>query len=133
MSSSMHPDNDLTINPSGNTSIRDVMAQFKCRRNFLKGSLGMAAVATLGGFASPAQAYPVSPTPAGGGINFTGLPPNLAGGFVDAITVPEGYTAKSADRLGRRDRPAGRHGQHALERRRPDDRSVATDHLRPAQ
>jgi len=95
MSSIMHPDNDSTINPSGNTSIRDVLAQFKGRRNFLKGSLGMAAVATLGGFATQAQAYSGgSPTPGGGGITFTGLPPNLAAGFVDAITVPVGYTAK---------------------------------------
>jgi len=95
MSSIMHPDNDTTINPSGNTSIRDVMAQFKGRRTFLKGSLGMAAVATLGGFATQAQAYSGgSPTPGGGGITFTGLPPNLAAGFVDAITVPVGYTAR---------------------------------------
>jgi secreted PhoX family phosphatase len=91
----MHPDNDTTINPSGNASIREVMAEYKGRRNFLKGSLGMAAVATLGGFASQAQAYSGgSPTPGGGGITFTGLPPNLAATFVDAITVPAGYTAK---------------------------------------
>jgi secreted PhoX family phosphatase len=95
MSNCMHPDNDTTINPSGNTSIRDVMAEYKGRRNFLKGSLGMAAVATLGGFAGRAQAYTgASPTPGGGGITFTGLPPNLAASFVDAITVPAGYTAK---------------------------------------
>jgi hypothetical protein len=90
----MHPDNDETINPSGNASIRDVMAEFKGRRGFLKGSLGMAAVATLGGFASQAQAYTGSPAPGGGGITFTGLPPNLAASFVDAVTVPAGYTAK---------------------------------------
>jgi len=98
MSSIMHPDNDSTINPSGNTSIRDVMAEFKGRRNFLKGSLGMAAVATLGGFATQAQAYSgASPTPGGGGITFTGVGanrPSNPGGFVDAITVPLGYTAK---------------------------------------
>jgi uncharacterized protein len=95
MSSRMHPDNDETINPSGNTSIRDVMAEFSGRRNFLKGSLGMATIATLGGFASQAQAYVGSPAPGGGGITFTGLPPNLAAGFVDAVSVPTGYTAKT--------------------------------------
>jgi len=94
MTSCMHPDNDLTINPSGNASIRDVLAEFKGRRNFMKGSLGMAAVATLGGLASQAHAYSGSPTPGGGGITFTGLPPNLAATFVDAITVPTGYTAR---------------------------------------
>jgi len=111
MSSIMHPDNDLTINPSGNTSIRDVMAQFKGRRNFLKGSLGMAVVATLGGMATKASAD--SPTPGGGGINFTGLPPNLAAGFVDAITVPLGYTAKVligwGDAIGRSGAMANTH------------------------
>jgi uncharacterized protein len=95
MSSVFHPDNDQTINPSGNTSIRDVMAEFKGRRNFLKGSLGMATVATLGGFGVEAQAYSGSPAPGGGGITFTGLPPNLAAGFVDAVSVPTGYTAKT--------------------------------------
>ena len=94
MSSCKHPDNDITINPSGNTSIRDVVAEFKGRRGFLKGSLGMAAVATLGGFAREAVAYTGSPTPGGGGITFTGLPPNLAASFVDAVSVPAGYTAK---------------------------------------
>jgi len=97
MTSRMHPDNDLTINPSGNTSIRDVMAQFKGRRNFLKGSLGMAAVVTLGGFASRAHAYPVSPSPIGG-ITFAGLPPSLRDSItltiIDKITVPSGYSAK---------------------------------------
>jgi hypothetical protein len=91
----MHPDNDVTINPSDNASIRDVIAQFKGRRNFLKGSLGMATVATLGGFGVEAKAYVGSPAPGGGGITFTGLPPNLAAGFVDAVTVPAGYRANT--------------------------------------
>jgi hypothetical protein len=91
----MHPDNDVTINPSDNASIRDVLSQFKGRRNFLKGSLGMATVATLGGFGVEAKAYVGSPAPGGGGITFTGLPPNLAAGFVDAVTVPAGYRANT--------------------------------------
>ena len=96
MSSKMHPDNDVTINPSNNASIRDVMEQFKGRRNFLKGSLGMATVATLGGFGLEAKAaYPTAPAPGGGGITFTGIPPNLAATFVDAVSVPTGYTAKT--------------------------------------
>ena len=94
MSSKFHPDNDETINPSGNESIRDVMAAFTGRRNFMKGTLGMAAVATLGGFARTAQAaYPVAPAP--GPITFTGIGPNLAASFVDAVSVPPGYTART--------------------------------------
>ena len=60
MSSMLHPDNDQTINPSGNESIRDVMEQFTGRRNFMKGSLATATLATLGGFSleSLAGGYP---------------------------------------------------------------------------
>jgi len=95
MSSVFHPSNDETINPSGNESIRDVMAAFTGRRNFMKGTLGAATVATLGGFATTANAaYPVAPAPTGA-IGFAGLPPNLAAGFVDAVSVPAGYTAKT--------------------------------------
>jgi uncharacterized protein len=97
MASQLHPDNDLTVNPSGNESIRDVMSQFKGRRNFLKGSLGTAALATLGGFSLKAMAvtpYTPSPSPVNGGITFTGVPANLAVGFKDQITVPDGYTAR---------------------------------------
>jgi uncharacterized protein len=105
MSSSMHPDNDVTINPSGNESIRDVMAVFTGRRNFMKGTLGAATVATLGGFAGKAHAsYPVAPPPTGG-IGFTGIGPNLAATYVDAVSVPPGYTAKTfiawGDAIGR--------------------------------
>jgi len=92
MSSCMHPDNDQSINPSGNTSIRDVMDAYTGRRNFLKGSLGAAAVMTLGGFGRDAMAYT---TPAASpAITFTGVPANLAATFTDKVTVPAGYTAK---------------------------------------
>ena len=99
MSSQQHPDNDITINPSGNESIRDVMAEFKGRRNFMKGSIGTAALATMGGFHFEALAatefsYTPSPSPANGGISFTGVPPNLANTFFDGIKVPDGYSAR---------------------------------------
>ncbi|MFN0183368.1 MAG: PhoX family protein [Aquabacterium sp.] len=94
MTSPLHPDNDQTINPSDNPSIRDVMAQFQGRRNFMKGTLGSAVLAGLGGFATTASAYSGSPSPGGGGITFTGIPANLAATYVDAITVPAGYSAK---------------------------------------
>jgi hypothetical protein len=96
MSSVFHPQNDDTVNPSDNASIRDVMAVYTGRRNFLKGTLGAATVATLGGFGASASAatYPTAPAPTGP-IGFAGLPPNLAAGFVDAVSVPPGYTART--------------------------------------
>ena len=98
MSSQQHPDNDLTINPSGNESIRDVMDRFTGRRNFMKGSLATATFATLGGFSMESLAggfpgYTGSPSPAGG-IGFTGVPANIFP-MTDGITVPSGYTAKT--------------------------------------
>lgn len=96
MKGKSHPTNDVTLTRDGdNESIRDVLARFQGRRNFLRGSLGAATVATLGGFGvSSASAYPLAPAPAGG-ITFTGLPPNLAAGFVDAVSVPKGYMAQT--------------------------------------
>jgi uncharacterized protein len=103
-----HPTNDVGLNPdpSNNNSIRDAIADFTGRRNFIKGTLAGATIATLGGFATSARAaYPVAPAPGGGGITFAGIPPNLAASFTDAITVPAGYTAKTfiawGDAIGR--------------------------------
>ncbi len=97
MTSVFHPSNDETINPSGNESIRDVIAQFSGRRTFLKGTLAAGVLTGLGGFSASALAYTPSPSPAGGGITFTGVGanrPSNPGGFIDAITVPVGYTAR---------------------------------------
>jgi len=97
MTSVFHPNNDETINPSGNESIRDVIDQFNGRRNFLKGTLAAGVLTGLGGFGTNALAYTPSPSPSGGGITFAGVGPNRPsnpGGFVDAITVPVGYTVK---------------------------------------
>jgi len=97
MTSVFHPTNDETINPSGNESIRDVMERFTGRRGFLKGTLAAGVVTGLGGFSAGAMAYPVSPAPTGGGITFTSVDanrPSNPGGFIDAITVPVGYTVK---------------------------------------
>jgi secreted PhoX family phosphatase len=98
MSSQQHPDNDITINPTGNESIRDVMDRFTGRRNFMKGSLATATFAALGGFSMESLAggfpgYTGSPSPSGG-IGFTGVPANVFP-MTDGITVPSGYTAKT--------------------------------------
>ncbi len=96
MSSVLHPDNDQTINPSGNESIRDVMQRYTGRRSFLQGMLSVGVVTGLGGMATSAKAYTPSPSPVGG-ITFTAVPPNRPsnpGGFIDAITVPPGYSCR---------------------------------------
>ncbi|MCQ9375622.1 PhoX family phosphatase [Methyloversatilis sp. XJ19-13] len=95
MSAHLHPDNNITINPTDNESIRDVLAAFTGRRNFMKGSIGTAVLASMGGFSLEALAagYVPSPTPTNGGIGFNGVPANIAP-MTDGITVPNGYTAK---------------------------------------
>lgn len=102
MSSDLHPDNKLNpdqsqSNDSGNTSIRELIEQRQMsRRDFLASSLGATAtVAVLGsavvdGLTHGAEA---APKPLGQ-IGFTSVPPNLAATFTDAVTVPQGYTAK---------------------------------------
>ncbi|MFN3545742.1 MAG: PhoX family protein [Thiobacillus sp.] len=111
MSSTLHPDgklnpHDSIANSSGNDSILDLIeARQMSRRNFLKGSLGMAALAVAGGgvagqalaHAKPkaldtALASLHSPSPVGG-IGFTSVAPNILP-MTDAVTVPAGYTAR---------------------------------------
>ncbi|AOF80800.1 hypothetical protein BSY238_651 [Methyloversatilis sp. RAC08] len=95
MSAHLHPDNNVTINPSENATIRDVLAEFTGRRNFMKGSIGTAVLASMGGFSLEALAagYVPSPSPTNGGIGFNGVPANIVP-MTDGITVPNGYTAK---------------------------------------
>jgi secreted PhoX family phosphatase len=95
MSAHLHPDNNITINPTDNESIRDVLAAFTGRRNFMKGSIGTAVLASMGGFSLEALAagYVPSPSPTNGGIGFSGVPANIVP-MTDGITVPNGYTAK---------------------------------------
>lgn len=111
MSSTLHPDgklnpHDSIANPSGNDSILDLIeARQLSRRSFLKTSLGATALALAGGgVAGQALAQPKpkaldtamatlrSPSPSGG-IGFTPVAPNLLP-MTDAVTVPQGYTAK---------------------------------------
>ncbi len=116
MSSKLHPDgklnpSDSVTNTSGNDSILDLIeARQISRRNFLRGSLGAAAMVAVGGgvaaaaMSSPASAKPVaraiaaaylrSPSPAGA-IGFASVAPNL---YLypadDAVIVPPGYSAR---------------------------------------
>jgi len=94
MKGNSHPNNDLTINPSGNDSIHDVISRIEIsRRRFVQGSAsaGMLAAAggiTLSGLVNTVHAAAPVATP---GVNFTGIPADTAP-VADAVVVPEGYT-----------------------------------------
>ncbi|MBL8350655.1 MAG: PhoX family phosphatase [Burkholderiaceae bacterium] len=101
-----HPTNDVSLNPSGNRSIRDVIdAVSTSRRQFVKGGVGAAALATaggltLGGLVSTVQAAPVPPGPGFPGIGFDSIPastdidPGTGSKLADMVKVPAGYTAQ---------------------------------------
>ena len=108
MSSKLHPDGklnpSLTVsNDSNNQHIFDVVESYQAqRRTFIKGTLGVSALALTGGVSLNALAHsgsangnvhagshvPVDPE-----IGFTSVPPNIAP-MVDAVTVPAGYKAE---------------------------------------
>jgi hypothetical protein len=100
-----HPRNDLTINPSGNESIRDVIANTGIgRRRFMRSTLSASVVAAIAGaggmgFTRSTLAAPIPPSPGFGGIGFDSIPPNTLiappnPGVADAVAVPPGYTVE---------------------------------------
>jgi len=99
MKGSKHPKNDLTINPSGNRSIHDVIDEVdSARRRFVQGSVGAGALAAAGGFTlsglvATVQAAPIPPGVGFPGIGFESIPPDTAP-LLDRVVVPAGYTAQ---------------------------------------
>ncbi|MDM9381701.1 PhoX family phosphatase [Chlorogloeopsis sp. ULAP01] len=102
MKGSLHPKNDVTINPSGNESIRDVIERFSMsRRRFIitaasTSVLTVMGEVSIGGFLHSVEAAPIPPGTGFGGIGFKSIPPNLnnpATGLLekDLVSVPEGY------------------------------------------
>ncbi|MEA5515654.1 PhoX family phosphatase [Nodularia sp. UHCC 0506] len=105
MKGHLHPKNDITINPSGNESILDVIGRVSMKRRRFITTTAAATAATvfsdiaISGFLQTVEAAPV---PAGlgfAGIGFESIEPNLlnpATGVLqkDLVTVPKGYTAK---------------------------------------
>jgi uncharacterized protein len=93
-----HPTNDVSLNPSTSHSIRDVIDQVDAnRRQFIKGGVSAAALAsagglTLGGLVGTVQAAPVPPSLGFPGIGFESVPASRAP-VVDMVKVPAGYTA----------------------------------------
>ena len=99
MKGSSHPRNDVTLNPSGNRSIHDIIgAVDTSRRQFVKGGASAAALASAGGLTLGGLVGAVQATPSHGdtrppGIGFTGVPASLAP-VADQVNVPLGYTAQ---------------------------------------
>ena len=105
MKGRQHPSNDVTLNPSGNESIRDVMSRVdQSRRRFLQGSVSAGVLAglggvTLGGFMRSVSAAPIAQGLGFAGIGFESVSPNLlnaATGLLekDLVSVPKGYRAE---------------------------------------
>jgi secreted PhoX family phosphatase len=96
MKGNKHPKNDLTINPSGNESIRDLISLVDHgRRDFLKNTLAVSVAATFGGVATAAfmrnaHAAPVLPGNGFGGIGFDSIPADITP-VDDMVAVPPGY------------------------------------------
>ena len=95
MKGKSHPTNDLTLNPSGNESIIDVIARLDVsRRRFVQGSASATMLAAAGGITLSGIVNSVEAAEAAMavGIGFAGIAPSLAP-VVDKVTVPAGYTA----------------------------------------
>jgi uncharacterized protein len=102
MKGSSHPTNDVSLNPSSNESIVDIIEQVSMgRRHFVRGGVSAAALAsagglTLGGLVSAVQAAPIPPSVGFPGIGFESIPAQtaVAGAVLDQVRVPVGYTAQ---------------------------------------
>jgi secreted PhoX family phosphatase len=96
MKGTSHPTNDVTINASGNDTIRDVIAATESsRRTFLKSAVSAPLLASLGGLTmkgimDSVEAAPIPAANGFGGIGFESVPPSLAP-VVDTVAVPAGY------------------------------------------
>jgi uncharacterized protein len=98
MKGNKHPKNDVTINPSGNESIRDIIDRIDIdRRSFLKHSMAVSAAMSVGGAgmlaSSRASAAPIPAYNGFGGIGFESIPAEFgpAASLSDRVKVPAGY------------------------------------------
>ncbi|BAY91869.1 MULTISPECIES: PhoX family protein [unclassified Tolypothrix] len=105
MKGSLHPKNNITLNPSSNESIYDVINRVSMkRRRFIMTAVGASALTVLGdvsvsGLLQTVEATPAPKSKGFGGIGFKSVPPNLLNkttGLLekDLVSVPQGYTAK---------------------------------------
>jgi len=105
MKGASHPTNDVSLNPSSNESIQDVIHRVAMgRRQFLQGGVSAVALAsagglTLGGLLQTVEAAPVRPGRGFPGIGFESVPAstNIAtvnSAVTDVVRVPTGYNAQ---------------------------------------
>ncbi|MBD2438122.1 PhoX family phosphatase [Nostoc sp. FACHB-110] len=105
MKGSLHPKNNVTLNPSGNESIRDVINRVSMsRRRFIVTAASASALTvvgevSIGGFLRSVEAAPIPVKPGFGGIGFKSIPPNLNNPVTgllekDLVSVPKGYKAE---------------------------------------
>ena len=94
---------EIDLNNSGNESFNAVLDARLSRRSVLRGGVGSAATAVLGGFAVSGCGGSDDPAPAAAAtpaaidkLAFTAVPKSLA----DVLTVPAGYTASVIYALG---------------------------------
>ncbi len=99
MKGASHPTNDVSLNPSSNESIQDVIHRVAMgRRQFLQGGVSAVALAsagglTLGGLLRTVEAAPVRPGLGFPGIGFESVPASVAP-VADMVRVPSGYNAQ---------------------------------------
>ncbi|BAZ07799.1 PhoX family protein [Calothrix sp. NIES-3974] len=105
MKGRFHPKNDVSLNNSGNESIRDVIERMGMnRRRFIMTAVGTSVLTalgdvTVGGFLQTVEAAPIPPSQGFQGIGFESIKPNLlnpATGKLekDLVSVPNGYKAE---------------------------------------
>ena len=98
MKGNLHPANDVTLNPSANDSIRDVIAETcMSRRTLIRTGVDAGTLAAIGGVTMSGIMTTVeASTPFGmgaGALGFAAVPPSLAP-LADAVAVPAGYRAE---------------------------------------
>ena len=101
MKGNKHPKNDVTINPSGNHSIRDLISQIDMdRRRFLSTAVHASALAAVSGLSTAgllmpgtAEAAPIPGSNGFGGIGFESIAAKLAP-VANSVEVPAGYTVE---------------------------------------
>jgi secreted PhoX family phosphatase len=105
MKGASHPTNDVSLNPSSNESIQDVIHRVAMgRRQFLQGGVSAVALAsagglTLGGLLQTVEAAPVRPGRGFPGIGFESVPAStniatVGSAVTDVVRVPTGYNAQ---------------------------------------
>lgn len=118
MKGSLHPKNDVTINPSGNESILNVIDRIgMSRRRFILTAasasvLTVVGEVSIGGFLRSVEAAPIPPGLGFSGIGFESIPPNLNNSGTgllekDLVSVPPGYKVEVLVAWGDPIRPGG--------------------------